>query len=70
MDIERRNQLAVRTVVVSYQAALRHAGRRDRELLRSRAMAILDQTAVRMEPDGSPQLRRQLADARRTISAR
>jgi len=70
VDAERKKKLAVRTVLVTYQAALRHARARDRARLRSRALEMLDDTAVRIEPDADPELRRMLDHARRTISAR
>ena len=69
MDGRTRNQLAVRTVVVSYRAALRHARNGDRERLRRRALELLDVVAVRVEPEHDPALIRLLDEARETVAS-
>lgn len=66
MDAERKRDLAVRTILVSYRAALRHARKTDRERLRRRALEMLDD--VRVERQHDPELQRIVNDARRAIS--
>lgn len=68
MDDQTRSRLAVRTVVVSYRAALRHARKEERERLRRRALDLLDVVAVRVEPQRDPEFARLLDEARQTVS--
>lgn len=68
MDDQTRKRLAVRTVVVSYRAALRHARKEERERLRRRALELLEVVAVRVEPERDPEFARLLDDARQTVS--
>lgn len=69
MDAERKKRLAVRTILVSYRAALRHARNGDRERLRRRALDMLDVLEVRIQPEQDADVQQLLDDARRTISA-
>ena len=68
MDAERRKRLEVRTILVTYRAALRHARNGDRALLRRRALDMLDVVEIRI-PEQDAELQRMLDDARRAISA-
>jgi hypothetical protein len=68
VDAERKKRLAVRTIVVSYRAALRHARNGDRERLRRRALDMLDVAEIRLGPDQDVELQQMLEEARRTIS--
>ena len=68
VDDQTRKRLAVRTVVVSYRAALRHARKEERERLRRRALELLEVVAVRVESERDPEFARLLDDARQTVS--
>lgn len=69
MDAERKRRLAVRTIVVTYRAALRHARKSDRERLRRRALEMLEGVDVGDRRQHDAELRRMVDDARRAISA-
>lgn len=69
VDATNRQRLAVRTVLVSFQAAMRHAQNGDRERLRTRALELLDVVAIRIEPERDPALARLLDEARETVAS-
>lgn len=58
-------RLAIRTVLVTYRAALRHST--DQAEVRQRAQHLLQREAIRIEPEADDDLRRLLDDARREI---
>ena len=65
-----KSRLAVRTVLVSYLAAARHAENGDREPLRRRALEMLDVVAERIGPGRGSDVARLMAEARETILKR
>lgn len=62
--------LEIRAVQVGYRDAMRQRGNPhvgDTTALRSRARQLLDDIAIKIEPDADDDIRRQLADARREL---